>query len=430
MRVLVLGGNGLIGAALSKRLLDDGVAVTGLARSPRGGAGFSPRAQWISADISTLQKTEDWKPHLSGIDVVVNAAGVLQNGLADNVKAVQTDAISALIDACEDTGVKRFVQISAPGVSENAATEFYRTKAAADARLKKSDLQWTIFKPGLVIAPHAYGGTSLIRMLAAFPVLQPLVLSDVPVQTISIDDVADAVSEAVSGALINEEIDLVESKSRPLADVVVRFRAWLGFSAPLAVVTLPRWFGRFVAVFADIAGWLGWRSALRSTSLSVLSEGVIGDATRWSGLAKYPAKSLEETLEALPSTVQERIYARAMLVLPLALIVLAAFWIVSGVIGFLAFDRAMQALPQTLSDSLARAAVTIGSIADILIGVALLFRPATRLACFASVALSGFYLAASAMLTPHLWSDPLGPMIKVFPAIALAIMIAALLEKR
>ena len=430
MRVLVLGGNGLIGAALSKRLLDDGVGVTGLARSAHPGAALSTRAQWISADISKLQKKEDWTPYLSGIDVVVNAAGVLQNGLADNVKAVQHTAISALIGACEDADVKRFIQISAPGVSESAETEFYRTKAAADARLKASDLQWTIFKPGLVIAPHAYGGTSLIRMLAAMPVLQPMVLSGVPIQTVAIDDVAEAVSEAVSGALIKEEIDLVETTSRPLADVVVQFRAWLGFGAPRAIVNLPRWFGRFVAVFADLAGWLGWRSALRSTSLAVLSSGVTGDATDWSKHAKKPAKSLEETLDALPSTVQERIYARAMLAFPLALIVLAVFWIVSGVIGFLEFDRAMQALPQTLNAGLARAAVTMGSIADILIGAALLFRPATRLACFASIALSGFYLAASAIMTPHLWSDPLGPMIKVFPAIALAIMVAAFLEKR
>ena len=67
---------------------------------------------------------------------------------------------------------------------------------------------------------------------------------------------------------------------------------------------------------------------------------------------------------------------------------------------------------------------------DILIGLALLFRPAVRFACLAAVLLSLAYLAGSALVAPQLWADPLGPMVKVFPAIALAVIVAALSEER
>jgi hypothetical protein len=33
-------------------------------------------------------------------------------------------------------------------------------------------------------------------------------------------------------------------------------------------------------------------------------------------------------------------------------------------------------------------------------------------------------------VTPELWADPLGPFVKVFPAMALALAVAALAEER
>jgi hypothetical protein len=79
---------------------------------------------------------------------------------------------------------------------------------------------------------------------------------------------------------------------------------------------------------------------------------------------------------------------------------------------------------------LAKGFVLGGAVADIAIGVALLVRPFTRPAALAAVLVSLAYLAGSAMLVPHLWADPLGPMIKVFPAIGLALTVWMLTEAR
>jgi hypothetical protein len=40
------------------------------------------------------------------------------------------------------------------------------------------------------------------------------------------------------------------------------------------------------------------------------------------------------------------------------------------------------------------------------------------------------YLAAGTWLTPELWLDPLGPFVKIFPSVALALAVAALTEER
>ena len=164
-RALLLGPNGFIGSSIARQLIARGIEVTGLGRDS------SPRVpgigNWIRDDLNRLTSPAAWAPHLEGTNVVVNASGALQTGARDRLRDSQGRAIVALIDACETAGVSRFVQISAPSAALDSSTEFMRTKAQGDTRLKASTLDWTILRPGLVIGRDAFGGTALIRALAA-----------------------------------------------------------------------------------------------------------------------------------------------------------------------------------------------------------------------------------------------------------------------
>ncbi len=431
MRVLVLGGYGLIGLEIVRRLRADGFEVTGLGRSAAKGARAAPIA-WIGADIAALTTPESWRPHLADIDAVVNASGALQDGLRDNLTAVQDEAIRALAAACAQYGVHRFVQISAPGADATAGTAFMRTKAAADDAIRTSALRWTIFKPGLVISANAYGGTQLLRMLAAVPAIQPLVFGDARIQTVAADDVADAVSFALSHeqTTARRTFDLVERTPHRLRDIVGAFRAWMGFAPAWRRLELPRSMGFAIASVADLAGWLGWRSPLRTTALRVLAQDVAGDGKDWEAVRGRALKSLDETLNALPATLQERVSARAGLVFPVLALTLATFWLASGLIGFWKTEAAAHVLDGATTPATAATLVLAGSVLDLCIGASLLVRRFTRAAALASIVVSLGYLAAGTWLTPYLWADPLGPFVKIFPAMALALAVAALAEER
>ena len=424
MKILVLGGYGLIGLSITKVLLAAGHEVTGLGRSVRKGEAAAPDATWIGRDLSHMTEAEDWTHVLTGIDVVVNAAGVLQDGMNDRVMAVQRDAVRALAAACKPAGVRQIIQISAPGVSESSDTVFYRSKAEGDAAVKASGVNWVIFRPGLVLSPQAYGGTALLRQLAAVPLVQPVMLADADIRTVHVNDVAAAVARAVEEGLTDVDADLLSSEPARLADLILSIRSWLGFAPPKAVVRVPYFLGALTARLGDLAGWLGWRPALRTTSLKVLGKGVTGNADSW------PVRNLNETLQALPSTVQERTYARAALLYPFLLLILSAFWIVSGMIGWAQQEAAMAVFGESVPVGAAKTFVLGGAAADIAIGAALLLRPMTRPAALAAVLVSLAYLAGSAVLAPHLWADPLGPMVKVFPAIALSLTVWTLTEAR
>lgn len=430
MRVLVLGGYGLIGLETMRRLRVAGHEVIGLGRSVEKGRSAAPDVRWIGADIATLTTPHAWAAHIDGVDAIVNASGALQDGARDNLRAAQQDAIVALIDACEGKAI-RFIQISAPGAELDANTAFMRTKAVADAALRASALDWTILKPGLVLSANAYGGTSLLRMLAATPLVEPLVLGDARVQIVAASDVADAVVLALGGKTpARRDYDLAASETHTLRDVVSKFRAWLGFKLPVMRLELPRALGFALARGADLAGWLGWRSPLRTTALRVLSDGIICDGAAWEAASERRLKSLDETLAALPATAQERLYARAQLVLPILILTLSAFWIASGVIGFFQRAAAARVLDGALAPEQAMLFVLGGAVADLAIGIGLLLRPFTRVAALGAIAVSIAYLIGATLLAPHLWADPLGPLVKIFPSMALALGLAALTSER
>jgi uncharacterized protein YbjT (DUF2867 family) len=431
MRALVLGGYGLIGSEIVRRLRDDGVEVIGFGRSVEKGERLVPGIAWRGADLALLRSEADWFPFLAGIEAVVNASGALQDGAMDNLAAAQDASIRALIAACEQAGVRRFVQISAPGAEEGATTAFMRTKATADAALRRSALTWTIFKPGLVISAYAYGGTALMRMLAAFPLVQPLVHGGAKIQTVAASDVAEAVSVALTTErLSGQDIDLVERTPRTLRDIIAAMRVWLGFDAAVAVIEAPAFVGAAVARVADMAGWLGWRSPLRTTALKVLANNVLGDADAGERALGRPLKSLEQSLRALPATLQERTAARAQLVFPVLVIALAVFWLASGIVAMLHADAATAVLGGTPAEPFARALVIGGAVLDVTIGAGVCVRAWTRAAAGASIFVASVYLVLGTILTPALWSDPLGPFVKILPAIALGAAVAALAERR
>lgn len=429
MRVLLLGGYGFIGLEAARWLMARGHEIVAVGRSLAHGQRVLPQAQWRGVDIATLDAAAKWAPLLENIDVVVNASGALQDGLRDKVAAVQDTAIRALIAACENTPIKRFVQISAPGVSAEAGTSFLRTKAAADAALAASTLDWVILRPGLIWGRTATGGTALVRMLAAFPLVQPVMLVHARVQTVDIDDVSEAIAASVEGALpAGGDIDVVEPAPITLGEIIARVRAWHGFAAPVATLHTPQLLGALLARAGDAAGWLGWRTPLRTTSLRALERGVVGDPARWRALNGKDAASFAESLARRPATKQDRLFARLQLLLPLIVLMLSGFWIASGIVGLINTDAAAAVLAGRIEN--ARTLVVIGSYSDIALGLALLWRPWARLACFGMIALTGAYLTAGTWLTPALWADPLGAFVKALPAALLALVCAALLEER
>ena len=69
-------------------------------------------------------------------------------------------------------------------------------------------------------------------------------------------------------------------------------------------------------------------------------------------------------------------------------------------------------------------------IRNIALGLAILWRPWAARACLAQAAIAAFYLIAATLTVPELWLDPLGPLVKIAPALMLSLIARPMLESR
>lgn len=155
--VIVAGGHGQIALKLYPNLDREG---RGLIRNPDHaddlrGAGAEPV-------VFDLESNDDLAPHVEGADAVVFAAGAGPGSGAERKETVDLGAAVKLIRACEATGVRRYLMVSAMGAADPEAGSdemmpYLRAKAGADDALRESDLEYTIVRPGRLTDDEATG---------------------------------------------------------------------------------------------------------------------------------------------------------------------------------------------------------------------------------------------------------------------------------
>ena len=431
MRIFVVGAYGLIGAYVVARLSSDGHDLTGAGREITAASRRFPEVRWVRADLRTTT-VDEWRQALGQSDAVVNCAGALQNSPRDDLRAVHADGVRRLLEACGAAGVKRVVHVSAAGVAADRTTYFNATKLAGEAIVKNGGVDWTILRPGLVIAPSAYGGTALLRGLAAFPYFIPIVYPASIIQIVSVEDVAAAVARSLQAdAPTRISVDLVHAERLTLGQLALELRRWLGLPKARAL-RLPAGLARVIAAGADGLAYLGWRSPMRTAALEQLRAGVQGDPDAAGRDLGLRLRSLREILSGAPSGIQERWFSRLYFLKPAVLAALFIFWLLSGLIAlFVSPLEAAAVLARAgVPPSISAGAVISASLADIALAVAVIFRRTSAFALQGMLFFTLAYAVGGSILRPDLWSDPLAPLLKIIPAAFLTMTAMAILDER
>ncbi|HET9716009.1 MAG TPA: SDR family oxidoreductase [Pseudolabrys sp.] len=428
MRVLLLGASGLVGSALAAQLVSRGdeyiavvhrVHVNGLAKP----------ASTVELDISKARDVSDWLPSLKDVDAVVNCAGVLQDSLYDSVHGVHAAGVATLFTACERAGVRRIIHLSAVGV-DRATTEFSQTKLAGEQILMQSALDWVILRPSIVIGSQAYGASALMRALAAMPLL-PSIPSTGPLQPVHLDDLVSVILFFLQpSAPVRQVVDVVGPRIWSFDQLVMLLRRWLRFG-PARVWPMPRSLAGLSYRCGDLFSLLGWRPPVRTTAAREIARGAVGNPEILRELALAP-RDIEDALLATPASVQERWFARLYLLKPAIFILLALFWIGTGMISLTSgWCYGMGLMHEAgVSDATAGAIIVAGASADLVIGATIAWRPAARWGLYAAIAISLLYAVIGTALVPRLWNDPLGPMLKIWPIVLLHGVALAVFDDR
>jgi hypothetical protein len=130
--------------------------------------------------------------------------------------------------------------------------------------------------------------------------------------------------------------------------------------------------------------------------------------------------------------VQERWFARLYLLKPVVFGVFSLFWIATALLSLgpgweigigLMHEGGVTGIAAPLT-------VIAGALADLVIGIGIAVRRTARPALYGALILSLVYVVIGTALVPRLWIDPLGPMLKIWPILALNLVALAILEDR
>jgi uncharacterized protein YbjT (DUF2867 family) len=219
MKIVVIGGSGLIGTKVVKMLTEQGHEA--LAASPstgvdattgRGLAEVLARAE-VVVDVSNSPSFED--------------AAVL---------AFFEHSGRNLARAEREASVRHHVALSVVGTDRLPDSGYFRAKLAQERLIKTSGIPYTIIRATQFfefLGAIAAAGTDDNRVR----------LSNASFQPIAADDVAKAVADAALGSPVNETIEIAGPERLPLSELVARYLK--ATNDPREVVSDPqaRYFG-------------------------------------------------------------------------------------------------------------------------------------------------------------------------------------------
>jgi len=162
-KVLIVGATGGTGRSLVEQALTAGHSVTAFVRNPEKVGRHHERLRVVAGDAAS--GAPSLSQAMRGQDAVISALGRGQSFKADSL--IQR-SVPHLLAAMQEHGVRRLVFTSALGVAETVQQvplmmrvfarlllrDIYADKAAGEALIRRSGLEWTIVHPvGLTNGP-------------------------------------------------------------------------------------------------------------------------------------------------------------------------------------------------------------------------------------------------------------------------------------
>lgn len=275
--ILVTGGTGFIGRALVRHLSDAGHKVRTLIRpsqhSPR-----LPRGVPVEVAVAGLNDERGLRAAMVGVKTVYHLAGIERRGASADLLEVDIQGTRNMLQAAQDANIDRFFFTSHLGADRASAFPLLKAKAIAEENIRRSGLDYTIFRTALVFGPNDGFTSGLAQLLYAIPfvflvpgdgdnLIQPLWIEDLTTcMTWALDD-ADTRKRTfeIGGPeflTLNEVVRIVMVKVGINRTLVKTSQPWMRALTVLIEYALPT---SPVSVY-----WLDYLSTNRTCSLDTV----------------------------------------------------------------------------------------------------------------------------------------------------------------
>lgn len=175
-----------------------------------------------------------------GMDAVVNLAGVLHDARGERgFEQAHVELPRKVIAACQANGVRRYVHMSALGADVNGPSKYQRTKGAAEALVRASLLDWTLFRPSVIFGRD----DNFLNLFALLLKLAPVMFLASPntrFQPVFVEDVARAFVHSIADvATCGKSYDLCGPRVYTLRELVALVGQMTGHRRPIIGLNAP-----------------------------------------------------------------------------------------------------------------------------------------------------------------------------------------------
>jgi uncharacterized protein YbjT (DUF2867 family) len=174
MNILITGITGFVGSHLAARLTAEGHHVRGLVRKPdaRGHLAQNVQVELAQGDIT---KPDTLSNAMRGMDAVAHLVAIPYESGSATFQAINAQGTRNVVQAAQAAGVKRFIQQSALAADSKSPYAYLRSKGEGEDAVRASNLDWTIFRPSVLVGEEDEFANALARWLVITPLVFPLV---------------------------------------------------------------------------------------------------------------------------------------------------------------------------------------------------------------------------------------------------------------
>ena len=219
----LLGGTGFLGQNLVTALARRGVRMRVLTRKRERHRDLLvfPTVELVETDVHDAAALER---SFGGLQAVVNLCGILNPAGAEGFSRVHAELPAKVASACSRQGVRLLVHVSALGVSEEAPSEYLRSKWMGEQALRDPSRNGTptsVFRPSVIFGPGDRFFTRFAELLQLLPGPFPLACPRAKLQPVYVGDVVQALCKTLEQrSLWNETFEVAGPHVYRLAELV------------------------------------------------------------------------------------------------------------------------------------------------------------------------------------------------------------------
>ncbi len=208
MRITVFGGHGFLGRYVVQRLARAGHLVRVAVRHSTQANFLRPMGNigQITPVDCDLKNAQSVKLALTGVDAAINLVGILSERGRQTFRAVHDEAVHTLVDQAQAARLEQLIHVSAIGAAPDSAAAYARTKAAGEAHVRQSQLNWTIIRPSVIFGPEDQFLNFFAKLAMMTHALPLIGGGQTRLQPVYVADVADCILACLGAPQVYQQI--------------------------------------------------------------------------------------------------------------------------------------------------------------------------------------------------------------------------------